>query len=117
MPDFVYEHEKNAYYYPENLGLKVVAEVEYSDRNYVFDTRVVWKDDQGNFYTARDSGCSCPTPFEDYTSKDSLDKLDYPELEREVRANVIDPTDEYSYKNLSQADANDFLRTVREALR
>ena len=56
----------NIYYSPEEFGLTPFAEFEYSDGCYQFDTRVVWKDKQGVLWTARDSGCSCPTPFEDY---------------------------------------------------
>jgi hypothetical protein len=56
----------NIYYNPEKFGLEVFAEFEFSDRFYQFDTRVVWKDREGQLWTARDSGCSCPIPFEDY---------------------------------------------------
>ena len=56
----------NIYYAPEKFGLTPFAEFEYSDGCYQFDTRVVWKDEQGLLWTAHDSGCSCPTPFEDY---------------------------------------------------
>ena len=56
----------NIYYSPEKYGLSAFAEFEYSDGCYQFDTRVVWKDKQGQLWTARDSGCSCPTPFEGY---------------------------------------------------
>ena len=52
---------------PEKFGLREVAELEFSDGCYQFDTRVVWVEiDTGNLYTARDSGCSCPVPFDDY---------------------------------------------------
>jgi hypothetical protein len=75
---------KNAYYYPEALGLTIVAVLEYSDENYCYDTCVVWQKD-GALYMARDSGCSCPTPFEDYTSVESLERVDIGALESEVK--------------------------------
>lgn len=79
----------NIYYSPEKFGLEVVGELEYSDAYYQFDTRVVWRHkESGQFYTARDSGCSCPTPFEDYTSIESLEPLDLVALEREAREEV-----------------------------
>lgn len=52
------------YYSPEKFGLTVVAEWDFSDKSYCFDKRVVWRNMQGELVTARDSGCSCPAPFE-----------------------------------------------------
>ena len=61
-------YDANLYYHPEHSGLKTVGELEYSSGSYEFDTRVVWFEASGNrLLTARDSGCSCPTPFEDET--------------------------------------------------
>jgi hypothetical protein len=66
----------NAYYEPEKLGLTIFAEIEYSSRCYEFDTRVVWENEEGILFTARDSGCSCPTPFENFNSISDLTLLD-----------------------------------------
>lgn len=56
------------YYNPDDLGLEVVAEDDWGDP-YEFDIRVVWLHRESNtLYTARDSGCSCPSPFEDYNT-------------------------------------------------
>ena len=64
MPDY----DMNVYYHPEKSGLEVVGEVEFSSENYEFDTRVVWfHEASGRLLTARDYGCSCPVPFEDFT--------------------------------------------------
>lgn len=54
-------YENNVYYHPEEWDLEVVGELNYTG-GYEFDIRVIWKDKEGNLYTARDSGCSCPTP-------------------------------------------------------
>lgn len=56
----------NPYYYPEELGLKIVGELDEQDMSYEFNMLIVWKDENNNLYYAKDSGCSCPTPFEDY---------------------------------------------------
>lgn len=53
----------NIYYHPEKFSLEPVAELE-TGRSYEFETTVVWKRDDGKFFWAQDSGCSCPTPFE-----------------------------------------------------
>lgn len=62
------------YYSPEKFGLDVVAEIDYSDGCYQFDLRVVWQSDDGRLWTARDSGCSCPVPFEDM-GRDDLEEV------------------------------------------
>ncbi len=75
----------NAYYNPGELGLEIVAEIEYSDGSHQFDTRVVWrKVETGELFTARDSGCSCPIPFEDYGSVESLEKFNFDSLRNEA---------------------------------
>lgn len=61
------------YYNPEKFGLTTIGEVQWDDDCYGFDLTVVWKHEDGSFYWASDSGCSCPSPFEDYTSLESLE--------------------------------------------
>lgn len=60
--------ESNPYYNPEKSGLEKVAELDFSSGSYEFDITAVWvkKDAPGKFYWASDSGCSCPSPFEDF---------------------------------------------------
>src|SRR3990167_911861 len=100
----------NVYYDPESFGLEIVAELEYSSGSYEFDTRVVWKDKKHKeFFTMRDSGCSCPTPFEDYNLS-NLDKLDLAVLRKEVKEELA-----HDYKNVSPETAQDFIRKVELA--
>ena len=55
----------NPYYSPEKCGLKVIDSIE-GDLSYEFDMVVVWQDLKSKkYYWGSDSGCSCPTPFED----------------------------------------------------
>jgi hypothetical protein len=77
------DHESNVYYNAGRHGLEPVAELDYSDGCYQFDLRVVWKDAEGRLWTARDSGCSCPSPFEDTTELDRVFNLD--DLDEEFR--------------------------------
>lgn len=65
--------KNNIYLSPENFGLEVVGAVDMAEPNYSFDMLVVWKDERGQFWTGRDSGCSCPTPFEEYNDVNDLD--------------------------------------------
>lgn len=100
------------YFHPDKYGLKPVAEIDYSDGNYQFDLRVVWKrllDD--TLLTARDSGCSCPSPFES-TELDQLEIMNLGDLEAEYRREVS--LSYYSGASLDEWDR--FYRTVKEAL-
>lgn len=62
----------DVYYQPEKFGLTIVGSIELYDEAYQFDTIVVWWHEDGTIYVGHDSGCSCPSPFEDYTTLDSL---------------------------------------------
>ncbi len=56
----------NIYSTPEAFGLMPIGEIDWSDGCYVFDLTVVWQRTfDGRFLYAEDSGCSCPSPFED----------------------------------------------------
>lgn len=48
-----------------SLGLTYVGEADLSEPDYSFDLVGIWKNDDG-FYLGTDSGCSCPTPWENY---------------------------------------------------
>lgn len=100
------DYDVNIYYHPEKLGLTEVAEIDWSSGSYEFDYRVVWKDANGILYTARDSGCSCPSPFEDYDGIESLDRLDITVLEAECR-------EKGGRNNRAMAEAADFLTKVK----
>lgn len=126
---------ENIYYSPEKWGLSVVAEIEYSDGNYVFDTRVVWRHKDGVVYTARDSGCSCPTPFENFHGLNHLEVLVNTdplkaEIDRELRGYSPEISAESSARFLAtvegvfhpavrrpSTDALDALNDAQEALR
>ncbi len=69
----------NVHSAPEDYALEIVAQYDLLQESYEFDIRCVWRvidgPRAGRLYTARDSGCSCPSPFEDYTSVESLERL------------------------------------------
>lgn len=66
-------NEPDLYHSPEKYGLEVVGSIEWSEPDWSFDMTVVWKGGVGEYYFASDSGCSCPSPFEDFTSVDMLE--------------------------------------------
>jgi hypothetical protein len=63
----------NIYSSPQEFGLREVAQMEWTEPSYSFDTTVVWRDQDGRYYVASDSGCSCPGPFERITGLDELE--------------------------------------------
>jgi hypothetical protein len=65
--------DNNIYDNPEKFGLTPLGEIEFSEPNYSFDFAVVWVTENGAYYYGQDSGCSCPSPFEDITSVDDLE--------------------------------------------
>ncbi len=64
---------KNVYSSPEAFGLTLVGEAA-SELDYRFDITAVWEKD-GKVYVARDEGCSCPSPFENYTDITHLTEI------------------------------------------
>jgi hypothetical protein len=56
----------NPHYQPEKLGIIEIFEVQDDDLCYDFDILLFLVHSDGRVFSANDSGCSCPTPFEDY---------------------------------------------------
>ncbi len=91
----------NVYYDPEKLGLEIVATLDEPDLSYEYNTFLVVKDKTtGRLFYAINSGCSCPTPFEDYhfrgaddTDLQEITKQNLEQFEREVM-NFPDVMDE-----------------------
>ena len=59
--------DSNPYYHPDKCGLEMFGEIEDENLSYEFDKLVLWTDlATSSLFAARDSGCSCPEPFENY---------------------------------------------------
>lgn len=65
----------DVYYNPSDFNLTPVADIELDNESCSFNILSVWKHKDGSFYYAQDSGCSCPSPFQDYHSIEQLQKL------------------------------------------
>lgn len=65
---------QTVYNSPEEYGLEIFGAFDNrDDLFYEFDETVVFRDTEtGQFYVAQDSGCSCPSPFEDFKNKYDL---------------------------------------------
>jgi hypothetical protein len=98
----------NVYYEPKQFDLIPLGDIEFSDEAYQFDTRAFWKHEPtGKLLTARDSGCSCPLPFEDFRGVEELEDLDLAALEAEIKSELRD-----GYSSTSRAEALKLLREL-----
>lgn len=68
-------YDRNIYYSPEAFGLTVVGELNDPNASYSFDDFVVWQHTDGRLFYASDSGCSCPSPFEEISGIEDLTEL------------------------------------------
>lgn len=108
--DAVASYDYNPLYSPEKCGLEIVVTLDDEDLSYEYDTIIVVRDiATGELYAAHDSGCSCPTPFEDFTS---LDK--FVEIRSEDDFSRLVGGDEYA--KWKPADVLEAARKIREAL-
>lgn len=96
----------NPYYNPEEMGLEKIVEIDYSSGSYEFDIRIVWKHTKSKkYYTARDSGCSCPVPFETYSSIESLEEYSF----NTIRQEALDQAKDHNYRG---SDIHEFIKKL-----
>jgi hypothetical protein len=117
------EYPHNPYYNPDKLNLTLFS-LEKDDICYDFDTLCFWATEDGRVYTAQDSGCSCPTPFEAYegfTQDEVLQKLT--RVESAASAEVIFENwnkKSYEYDNEKKTNPSkgeEVYRWVKEVLK
>jgi hypothetical protein len=108
----------NIYYSPEKFGLETVGEIDFSSGCYEFDLTVAWKDSgTGKLFYAQDSGCSCPSPFEDL-GRDGLMQISrLQDLIDHLEARVEDKKGELSEvgNNELQGKVAELIQKVRAA--
>jgi hypothetical protein len=108
------DYDHNVYYNPASWGMEIFAELDNPNLSYEYETLIVLKHvESGKFYWAHDSGCSCPTPFEDYNKIEDLSVLNrqtFGEFEHEVK--------HFGYgDDAFPAEKQDLVRRVQFALR
>lgn len=102
----------NPYYHPEKCGLVILNTLE-ANLSYEFDIFVLWKDiETGRVYFGHDSGCSCPTPFEDFNSLSDMVLVTWNSLD----AIYSIMHSEYSYNYFSPESIQGMMRSARFAL-
>lgn len=59
------------------VGFTKLDEIEWDSEPDQFNITGIWRrDSDGTIWTADDSGCSCPTPWEDTTTLERLFNMD-----------------------------------------
>lgn len=111
----------NIYSDPEHFGLEVFGTIDAAPGSYEFDYLVVWREKAtGQLWWASDSGCSCPTPFEDFSFPNRGDHvLRKVNTARGFSRTVADFLGEWEYRREATgatAQAEALVRKVREYL-
>lgn len=106
---------ENIYYSPEKFGLEIVGDFEWSEPDYSFDMLVVWKEKRGKYWVGEDSGCSCPSPFEDFKGTEDLrGPYTKEELRKHLDYRINEHSDDrYGYSRAQlKKFASDILRRI-----
>lgn len=100
----------NVYSTPEKCGLELVADIEFSDECYQFDTLIVLRDlKTKRYYSANSSGCSCPQPFEEFRRLGDLDDFNYDSIRALCHEKLSEDWNPYP----SAEDVQTFLNKIR----
>lgn len=91
------------YYNPEHFGLAMVGQVSWSEEAYQFDLTAVWRDAEGKLYWGDDSGCSCPSPFEEVNALGKLTTGTWSELNTHLLTRLTDMAG-YAYRAPSEEE-------------
>ncbi|QIK64126.1 hypothetical protein G7068_13665 [Leucobacter viscericola] len=109
---------KNIHDNPADFGMIKVDEFDLSDGCWQFDYVMVWQSitDKRVFYVGTDSGCSCPSPYEDVQSIEDLERLnpDNPRPQIETLFRLGEQNYTYSAAEL-QRGVSDMVARVKKA--
>jgi len=94
----------------DKCGFIHIFECSQPDMSYEFNTYLVLKDiETSKFYGTGDSGCSCPTPFEDITRMSQLTRI-------ESKERLMDELESWFHDELT-SDYDEGLRgPMRDAI-
>lgn len=103
------------YYQPEHFKLTFLGSLDEPNMSYEFHILQVWIHESGKMYYAEDSGCSCPSPFENLHKLEDLTELnDYTEFAQRVDDFYVREEGDTS---AFQVEKVELLRTVSQYLR
>jgi hypothetical protein len=97
---------------PEMYGMERVAELEWDNQSYQFDiTSVLRRKEDGTLWFCNDSGCSCPSPFEDDYEWERLFSTE--DFQKRYRERT---TGDYSWGHTDQQQYEQFIADIERAL-
>lgn len=104
---------QNIYYDTDKCGLEIVDTLDESNLSYEFNTLLIVRATATNrIYYAHSSGCSCPTPFEEY-SYVSAEEHNLSEITKENIDRFIGEVDRFP---VSTDERQNAIRQVRKLL-
>jgi hypothetical protein len=112
----VERQSQDGYYgYDQFVGFTKLDEIEWSNNSYEFDITGVWvRDNDGTVWTASDSGCSCPTPWEGTDTLERLFSIE-PLVDRYKAHTSPDETGYRRYGSVNLGDWESFKAQVEGA--
>ena len=106
------------YYQPEEFGLELIGTYSHPDLSWEFEMVIVLRHKEtGDLYWAQDSGCSCPSPFEDFTSFADLGPPLTLENFEAFEAAISDIGDYGENEGYDKVNKQQFIQDVRRKLR
>lgn len=112
------EYDKNVFYATDKLGLTLVDSLDQPDLDYEFNTLIAIQHvESGRVFEAQSSGCSCPTPFEEYHFN-GPDDTDMCEVTLNSFSGFETSTISWCKENhIPQHEMNSFIDNVKTALK
>lgn len=108
----------NISYDPEGFGVKQIDQFDLSSGAYEFDYVTVWQSltDKRTFYIGSDSGCSCPSPYDDVLNLEDLERLDPDNPRPQIESMFRLDTTNYSHSTADLLKGiSDMVALVKEA--
>lgn len=105
----------NPYYRPEKLNLELLS-FDEPGLSYEYNTLCFWATPDGRIFSASDSGCSCPVPFEGYSGNNQNEVIQC--LDRVGSVEQAESIfDSWNRNFLPQSERNDLTAWVENRLK
>lgn len=116
-----YDYTPNPSNEPAACGLEILATLDDQNADYSFDTTIVFQDLVTRaVYVCRDSGCSCPTPFENVKGLADLVRVhtmdDFRSVVREEDTKEGDPDSYHSRPTYKLSEVHEAQDKIMQAL-
>ncbi len=104
----------NVYYNPADCGISVFEVLDESNLSYEFNTLLVVEEiSSKRLFYCQSSGCSCPTPFEEFYFRNGDDN-DLEEIKQENIEQFISSVDSFP---VTSDERQELIRKVKNHLK